>query len=49
MRKFCLKSVNSLLEKELPTGVGLILPAIEESRLYNMEKNPEIKGSGERT
>ena len=49
MRKFCLKSLNSLLEEELPTGVGLILPAIEESRLYNMEKNPEIKGSGERT
>ena len=49
MRKFCLKSVNFLLEEELSKGGGLIFPTIKESRLYNMEKNPEIKGSGERT
>ena len=30
-------------------GGRLILPAIKESKLYNMEKNPEMKGSGERT
>ena len=28
---------------------GLILPTIKESRLYNMEKNPEMKDSGEST
>ena len=30
-------------------GGRLILPAIKESRLYNVEKNPEMKDSGERT
>ena len=30
-------------------GDRLNLPAIKESRLYNMEKNPEMKDSGERT
>ena len=27
----------------------LILPAIKESKLYNMEKDPEMKDTGERT
>ena len=30
-------------------GGRLILPAIKESKLYNVEKNPEMKDSGERT
>ena len=30
-------------------GVRLILPAIKESRLYNIEKHPEKNDSGERT
>ncbi len=30
-------------------GGRLILPAVKESKLYNIVNNPEIKGNGERT
>ena len=49
MRKLRLKSVNCLEGGKSPVWGRLILPAIKESRLYNMEKNPEMKDSGERT
>ena len=49
MRKLRLKSVNCLEGGKSTVWLRLILPAIKESRLYNMEKNPEMKGSGERT
>ena len=49
MCKLCLKSFNCL-EGENSVGVGqLIFPAIKERILYNMEKFPEMNGSGERT
>ena len=49
MCKLCLKSVNSL-DGETSAAFGwLIFPAIRESILYNIEKNPDKKGNGERT
>ena len=49
MFKLCLKSLNSLEEEKSADFAWLIFPAIKESRLYNMEKNPDKKGNGERT
>ena len=49
MSKLCLKSVNYLEWEISAAGGRLIFPVIKESRSYNMEKNPEMKGSGERT
>ena len=49
MRKLRLKSVNCLEGGKSAVWGRLILPAIKESRLYNMEKNPEMKGSREIT
>ena len=49
MRRFCFKSVNFPLGVESVREGRLILPAIKESKLYKMEKNSEIKDSGERT
>ena len=49
MCKLSLKSLNCL-EEETSAALGwLIFPAIKESRLYNMEKNPDKKGNGEST
>ena len=49
MCKLCLKLVNPL-EEETSAAFGLLIfPAIKESVLYNMEKNPDKKGNGERT
>ena len=49
MCKLFLKSENSL-EEETSTALGwLIFTTIKESRLYNMEKNPDKKGNGDRT
>ena len=49
MGELCWKLVNPLFLETVAIGWPLILPAIYESRLYNIEKNPEIKGNGERT
>ena len=49
MFKLCLKSVYSLEEETFAALGWLIFPTIKESRLYNMEKNPDKKGNGERT
>ena len=49
MRKLRLKSVNCLEGGKSTVWGRLILPAKKEIRLYNMEKNPEMKDSGERT
>ena len=49
MCKLLLKSLICL-DLESSTALGwLIFPAKKESRLYNMEKNPDKKGNGERT
>ncbi len=49
MCKLSLKSLNCL-EEETSAALGwLIFPAIKDSRLYNMEKNPDKKGNGEST
>ena len=49
MCKLFLKSVNCLEEETFAALGWLIFPAIKESRLYNMEKNADKKGNGERT
>ncbi len=49
MRILCLKSVNCLEWGKSVAGGRLIFSAIKERRLYNMENNLEMKGSGERT
>ena len=49
MRKLCLELFFCLERGNSVSRGMLILPAIKERRLYNMEKHPEMKDSGERT